>query len=56
MVTEEIATPEYWVRHIRQPVRFATGMATLLNQEDHVFLEIGPKPTLLGMGQQIFKG
>jgi malonyl CoA-acyl carrier protein transacylase len=50
--TPEIATPEYWCWHIRQPVRFAASMETLFDQGYEVFLEIGPKPTLLGMGRQ----
>ncbi|MGR9105456.1 MAG: type I polyketide synthase [Gammaproteobacteria bacterium] len=49
---EEIATSEYWVEHVRRPVRFAQGMFTLQRQGIEVFLEIGPKPTLLGMGRQ----
>ena len=49
---ESIATSEYWVRHIRQPVRFAQSIETLYQQGYTVFLEIGPKPILLGMGRQ----
>jgi amino acid adenylation domain-containing protein len=48
----EMATPEYWCGHIRQPVRFADSMASLIEQGYQVFLEIGPKPTLLGMGRE----
>lgn len=48
----DIASPEYWCRHIRQPVRFADGMQILHQQGYDIFLEIGPKPVLLGMGQQ----
>ncbi len=50
LATDEIATPEYWCRHVRQPVRFAAGMETLHQQGYEVLVEIGPKPTLLGMG------
>lgn len=49
--TERI-TPTYWVQHVRQPVRFATGIQTLYNQGFETFLEIGPKPALLGMARQ----
>jgi glutamate-1-semialdehyde-2,1-aminomutase len=52
LATADITTPEYWCRHIRQPVRFATSMATLSQQGCDVFVEIGPKPALLGMGRQ----
>ncbi|MGK7879521.1 MAG: type I polyketide synthase, partial [Crocosphaera sp.] len=51
---ETIATPEYWVRHVREAVRFAQSMETLHQQGYKVFLEIGPKPILLGMGRQCF--
>ncbi len=52
-VSSEIATPEYWVEHIRQPVKFLSGMETLFKQEYEIFLEIGPKPILSGLGRQI---
>jgi acyl transferase domain-containing protein/acyl-CoA synthetase (AMP-forming)/AMP-acid ligase II/acyl carrier protein/SAM-dependent methyltransferase len=47
---EDVATPEYWRRHIRQPVKFMAGMHSLNRQGVEIFIEIGPKPTLLGMG------
>jgi Polyketide synthase modules and related proteins len=46
----EIMTPEYWCRHIRQPVRFAASMQSMRQLGVEVFLEIGPQPTLLEMG------
>ncbi|MBF0287242.1 MAG: type I polyketide synthase [SAR324 cluster bacterium] len=48
----EIATPEYWVRHLRQPVRFASSIKTLHQQGYELFVEIGPKPVLSGMARQ----
>jgi acyl transferase domain-containing protein len=51
LATEAITTPEYWRRHVRLPVRFAASMETLHQQKCNVFVEIGPKPILLGMGQ-----
>ncbi|MDM8560650.1 amino acid adenylation domain-containing protein [Candidatus Parabeggiatoa sp. HSG14] len=50
--TDEIATPDYWCHHLRQSVKFAKNMATLEQQNYEIFVEIGPKPTLLGMGSQ----
>ena len=50
-VTTEVATSEYWCSHILQPVRFYASMDNLVEQGYEVFLEIGPKPTLLGMGR-----
>jgi 8-amino-7-oxononanoate synthase len=51
LIGAEIATPEYWCLHVRQPVKFAASMETLARQDYRVFLEIGPKPILLGMGR-----
>ncbi|AEM83619.1 type I polyketide synthase [Streptomyces violaceusniger] len=42
---EEMATPGYWVRHIRQPVRFHPAVAHIA-PETGVFLELGPDPVL----------
>ncbi|MBO1049492.1 MAG: AMP-binding protein [Dolichospermum sp. DEX182a] len=52
MAGDEIATPDYWVRHISQPVQFAASMQTLQQQGYGIFVEIGAKPILLAMGQQ----
>ncbi len=53
LASNEVATPAYWVRHVREAVRFADGVESLYAQGIGIFLEIGPKPTLLGMVQQI---
>ncbi|HHS94945.1 MAG TPA: aminotransferase class III-fold pyridoxal phosphate-dependent enzyme, partial [Phaeodactylibacter sp.] len=39
-------SPEYWKRHLRQTVRFADGIETLLSEEKKIFLEVGPGQTL----------
>jgi myxalamid-type polyketide synthase MxaB len=51
IVGEEIATPQYWCKHIQQSVQFATGIKTLEREGYNVFVECSPKPTLLAMGQ-----
>ncbi len=56
LVTDEITTPAYWVEHVRGAVRFADGMAAVEAQGANVFLEMGPQPTLLGMGRQCVQG
>ena len=48
----EMERADYWVRQLRQPVRFRQTMETLREQGCGIYLEIGPKPTLLGLGQQ----
>jgi 8-amino-7-oxononanoate synthase len=50
-ISQDIATPDYWVQHVVQPVRFVQGMKTLQQQGCGAFLEIGAKPILLGMGR-----
>lgn len=52
VASDEVTNAAYWRRHLRQPVQFATGMATLHQEGYHLFVEIGPHPTLLGMGRR----
>ncbi|MCP6757196.1 MAG: acyltransferase domain-containing protein [Fischerella sp. CENA71] len=51
-LTTEVITSEYWCRHLSQTVRFADGMQTLYKEGYEVFVEVGPKPILLGIGRQ----
>lgn len=51
LIKDEIATPDYWCQHARQAVRFADGLKTVHQQGVEVFLEIGAKPLLCGMGR-----
>lgn len=50
LITDQVATPAYWCHHILAPVRFLEGMNTLHQEAVDIFVEIGPKPTLIGMG------
>lgn len=49
---EEAADPGYWVRHLREPVRFAAGVETLAAEADGVLLEVGPGNTLGTLARQ----
>jgi acyl transferase domain-containing protein/acyl carrier protein len=48
----ELADPHYWVEHIRRPVHFADGITALHELGYDLFLEVGPKPVLCGMGRR----
>ncbi|MFD9196014.1 type I polyketide synthase, partial [Streptomyces phaeochromogenes] len=50
-VTGEVASAEYWVRHVREAVRFADGVAHLREQGVTRFVEIGPDGVLAAMTQ-----
>ncbi|WP_433672451.1 SDR family NAD(P)-dependent oxidoreductase [Nocardia sp. CA-136227] len=43
---ETIATPDYWVRQVRDAVRFAPAIATLLASGVRRFVEVGPDAIL----------
>ncbi|MDB4986686.1 MAG: type polyketide synthase [Myxococcaceae bacterium] len=49
----EIVTPRYWRRHMRETVRFAQGVEILRKSGCDVMVEIGPRPTLIGMAREI---
>ena len=45
----DITDPEYWVRHMRQPVKFSAGAHAMVAAGCQVFLEIGPRPILVAL-------
>lgn len=49
-----VTDPEYWVRHLRQPVRFADGISSLLADgadRSRVLIEIGPGRSLVSLAR-----
>ena len=50
-LTAEMIAPEYWCRHLSEEVQFAHSMETLHIDGYDLFVEMGPKPILLGMGR-----
>ncbi len=43
---EQATDPGYWTRHMLEPVRFADGVATLLQSAEQVLVEVGPGQAL----------
>jgi amino acid adenylation domain-containing protein/non-ribosomal peptide synthase protein (TIGR01720 family) len=56
ITAEEATSPRYWTRHLRQPVEFARGLDTLLEDARRVLLEIGPGQTLTRMAAPRLSG
>jgi acyl transferase domain-containing protein/NADP-dependent 3-hydroxy acid dehydrogenase YdfG/acyl carrier protein len=48
----DVPDATYWRRHLREPVRFAAGMAKLHADGFRTFLEVGPHPTLMALAQR----
>ncbi len=45
-------SPDYWSRHLREPVRFAAALAKVLDGPAKVLLEIGPRAILSTLARQ----
>jgi acyl transferase domain-containing protein len=49
---EDAVDPDYWVRHLRQPVRWSGGLERLLAEGSHLLLEVGPGQILGSLARQ----
>lgn len=46
---------DYWCQQIRSAVHFSEGLTTLVDVGARNFVEVGPAPTLCGLGSRMYK-
>ncbi len=56
MTDEAITSPSYWVNHLRQTVRFADAIDTVLALDNPILLEVGPGKALATLARQQGQG
>jgi acyl transferase domain-containing protein/acyl carrier protein len=52
MTNQQATDPNYWVKHLRQTVCFSTGISELIQEPNHILLEVGPGRTLSTFAKQ----
>ena len=50
--SDEVTDPYYWVKHLRNTVRYADGVQKLLENNKNIFLEVGPGRILSTLTKQ----
>ncbi len=56
LTEQDLRSGQYWVRHVRNAVRFLDGMRWLRDHEAAVFVELGPGGALSAMGRECLAG
>jgi glutamate-1-semialdehyde aminotransferase/acyl carrier protein len=52
LTAEQAISTDYWVDHMRRPVRFAVALAHALQAPSRVLLEVGPRGSLTALARQ----
>ena len=52
---EEVASADYWRRHLSEPIRFVDAVDTLRSLGHKLFLEVGPGAALITSGRRTIK-
>ncbi|MER5932832.1 SDR family NAD(P)-dependent oxidoreductase [Streptomyces sp. NPDC002054] len=56
VVSDEMGSAEFWVRHVREAVRFLDGVRALEDAGVTTYVELGPGGVLSAMGQECVTG
>ncbi|PPK68488.1 type I polyketide synthase [Actinokineospora auranticolor] len=55
-IADRLHTPDYWVRHVREAIRFGDGVRFLVERGARRFVEIGPSAALTGLVEEATDG
>jgi acyl transferase domain-containing protein/acyl carrier protein len=56
IITAQATDPNYWAQHLRQTVRFSSGITQLLQEPNRILLEVGSGCTLCSFAKKHLNG